>query len=174
MLWTLPAYPTDSDTDIETDMGFVREYAQAHYPGVPYRRLTTETAELEDVHKEIDFAQRTYTDPVLLYGFVTQAPAAEHPTTKRGIDWEREIILNVPTVVLKDAGLAMLDIHSDMISVLVGQGDQFRFHEWDFEVLEGKRGAERYHNTDIPIYWMMESKRLRPDSADIIDWNMDA
>lgn len=172
--WTLPSYPTGSDTDIETDLDYTREYANSHFPGVPYRRLTTDATELDDTHHEIDIGDRTYSDAILLYGFVTQAPANEQPTTKRGIDWDREIILNVPLVILSDNSLATLDTHFDLSSVLVSMGDQFHFHNWDFEVLNAKPGDERYHNTDIPIYWQMTARRLRPDSADVITWNMDA
>lgn len=171
-VWTQPTYPV-ADLDIEVEFDYVREYARSHYPGVPYARLTTTAAELDDVHREIDYSQRTYATAILLYGFVTQAPDNEQPTTKYGIDWDRDIVLHVPTIVLSDASLATLDSHLDMTNVLVGQGDRFRFHAYDYEVLNAKPSEGRYQNTDIPMYWLMQAKRLRPDSADAISWDMD-
>lgn len=172
-LWTLPAYPTGVDVDIVTDLEFLREYATSHYPGVPYKRCLTRPEELDDVHHEIAFRNRTYAAPVLLYGFVTQAGTSEQPTTKGVIDWERPITLHVPTPILEDLGLVTLDGNSDMSEPLVGMGDVFRFHEYDFEVLQANRSKERYHNTDIPMYWIMQARRLRPDSAQVITWDMD-
>lgn len=171
--WTLPAYP-EPTADIACELDYTREYANQHYPGVPYRRLTTSLDELEDVHREIDVGQRTYADAILVHGFVTQAGDIEQPTTRRGIDWERDIVLNVPTVVLSDLGLATLNATTfDVEAVLVDHGDVFRFHNMDFEVLNAKISKARYQCTDVPVYYLLQAKRFRPDSAEAITWDMD-
>jgi len=171
--WGLPAYPTEPAVDIVQDFEYLKEYAYSHYPKVPYKINQTPVEDLDDVHTEIALRYRTYSDPVILYGFVTQASGIQQPTTKGAIDWDREITLNVPVYVLEDLGWVTLDSDSDILNVELGMGDLFRFHEFDFEVLNAKRSDERYHNTDIPMYWKMDAKRLRPDSAQEVDWDMD-
>jgi hypothetical protein len=171
--WGLPTYPTEPEVDIVQDFEYLKEYARSHYPKVPYRINQTPTEDLDDTHSEIALRYRTWSDPVILYAFVTQAPTHEQPTVKGAIDWEREIVLNVPVYILEDLGWVTLGADSDILNVNLGMGDQFRFHEWDFEVLNAQRSDERYHNTDIPMYWLMQSRRLRPDSADSVDWDMD-
>ena len=171
--WGLPTYPTEPEVDIVQDFEYLKEYARSHYPKVPYRINQTPVGDLEDVHTEIALRFRTFSDAVILYGFVTQSPKAERPTTKGAIDWERPITLNVPVYILEDLGWVTLGADSDILHVNLGQGDVFRFHEWDFEVMNAQRSQERYHNTDIPMYWEMNAKRLRPDSAEAVDWDMD-
>lgn len=171
--WALPVYPTGPEVDIITDFEYLREYAVAHYPAVPYKRLLTEPEELDDVHHEIALHQRTYATAVILFGFVTQAGKHDQPTTKGVIDWERDIELNVPSFILEDLGWVTLGADSDMLTVQLGMGDLFKYHEYEFEVLNAQRGGERYHNTDIPMYWLMQAKRLRPDSGIDITWDMD-
>lgn len=172
-VWTLPAYP-EPTADIACELEYTREYANQHYPGVPYRRLITDLDELEDVHREIGVGKRRYADAILVRGFVTQAGDIEQPTTRRGIDWERDIVLNVPTVILSDLGLATLNPTTfDVEAVLVNQGDQFRFHNMDFEVLNAKISKDRYQCTDIPVYYLLQAKVFRQDSADALTWDMD-
>jgi len=171
--WGLPTYPTEPGVDIIQDFEYLNEYARSHFPKVPYKINQTPIEELDDVHTEIALRYRTYSDAVILYAFVTQASGIQQPTTKGVIDWDREIALNVPIYVLEDLGWVTLDSDSDMLNVELGMGDLFRFHEFDFEVLNAKRSDERYHNTDIPMYWKMDAKRLRPDSAQEVDWDMD-
>ncbi len=171
--WVLPTYPTEPEVDILQDFEYLREYARDHFPPVWYRRLITTPQELDDVHKEIALTKRRYEEARQLHGFVTQAPAHGQRTTKGAIDWEREIMLNIPTVLLEDEEWATLDSRSDMTAVLVGMGDQFKFHQYYFEVLNAKPGNERYHNTDIPIYWLMQAKRLRPEALEVVTWDMD-
>jgi hypothetical protein len=171
--WGLPDYPTEPEKDIVQDFEYLKEYAEQHYPKVPYRINETPIEDLDDVHTEIALRYRTFSEPVILRGFVTQAGKHDQPTTKGAIDWEREIILHVPVYVLEDLGWVTLGPDSDTLHVNLGMGDIFRFHEYDFEVLNAQRSDERYHNTDIPMYWDMTAKRLRPDSAEVIDWDMD-
>jgi hypothetical protein len=171
--WALPVYPTEPEKDIVQDFEYLREYATDHYPAVPYRRLTTQPQELDDVHHEIAVHQRTYAAAVILHGFVTQAGKHDQPTTKGVIDWERDIVLHVPSFILEDLGWVVLGADSDMLTVSLGIGDVFKFHEYEFEAFNAQRSDERYHNTDIPIYWDISAKRFKPDSGIAIDWDMD-
>jgi hypothetical protein len=171
--WGLPDYPTEPEFDIVQDFEYLREYARDHFPKVPYKINQTPVEDLDDVHTEIALRYRTYSAPFIMYGFVTQAETHTQPTTKGAIDWEREITLHIPVYILEDLGLVTLGADSDMLNVGLGMGDIFKFHEYEFEVLNAKRSDERYHNTDIPMYWQMQAKRLRPDSAESLTWDMD-
>lgn len=175
-----PAFcSVDPAVDIQCEFGFMLEYAQTHFPLVPYHRLLTASEELDDVHSEIDVRKRRYDEiGVGLHAFVTQAPIESQPTTKHGIDWTRPIELNVPTAVAVEMDLAEVTSQGYLTSILFAQGDKFVYgfdetHKpMTFEVLNVRQG-ERIMNTEIPAYIKLESQVFREDSADVVDYDLD-
>lgn len=156
----------------------MKEYAQSHFPTVPYWKLTTNPDQLDDVHSEIDVRKRQYSDPLTLNAFVTQAPIEEQPTKVHGIDWERPIELNIPTLVAVEAGLLTLREDRYIGSVVARMGDKFgygydQYHNlMVFEVLNVRFG-DRIFNTEIPVYLKLEASIFRQDSADVVTFDMD-
>ena len=175
-----PAFcSVDPAVDVDCEFKFMLEYAETHFPQVPYWQLETGSEEVDAVHGEIDLRKRRYADQALaLHAFVTQAPIENQPTKLHGIDWERPIELNVPTAVAVKVGLATVGPENFLTSLLFRMGDKFgygydeRKNLMMFEVLNVRMG-DRIMNTEIPAYIKLEAKVFREDSADVVEFDLD-
>jgi hypothetical protein len=167
------------EKDVVCEFNFQKEYAETHYPTVPYWRLLTDSEELDSVHSEIDFRKRKYAEaPDTINAFVTQAPIEGQPSTLHGIDWTRDIVLNAPISHLVAKNLATIRNDIYLSELRVRMGDKFGYgydenHELrEYEVTNVRLG-DRIMNTEIPAYILLDAKVLRKDSADEIPWDQD-
>jgi hypothetical protein len=148
--------------DLEMDLRLLREKAHHEYHEILYRSELTQLKALDDIHLEVEENDRRYAPPVKLWMYV-RLSADQNLLTRFGMDRAYDFKIQVPTIILEDAGLATRLIDKEFaVEGRLKPGDRFTWGNRDFIIIDTKPDPQAYwHFTAYPLHWELSVKLHR-------------
>ena len=154
--------------DVKSVYMLLKGYSQVFFPVIPYQKLLTTAAEIDEVHGEIQEAKKRWADAIQVRAFAVPTEITQ-PSTRFGIEDVRQVQLLITVPDLVASKLATQD-ESDYEIKLVGRiGDMFWYHRRQYSVTTVVPAAW-WANTDIPLYYQLKSELRRGNAAD--EWGL--
>ncbi len=144
--------------DIETAFLLTADYTRRHFPMISYKVLLTTVQDIDEVHGEIQEAQKKWAEPILVRAFAIPTEITQ-PLTKFGVEDLRRVVLNVSVPDLVTAGLAEMDNDFNVV-LKCSLGDRFTYTNRDYSVLSFVP-AKRWANTDKILFYQLDGEIYR-------------
>ncbi len=156
-------------SDLTVDKSFLRERARSQYLRIQYYQETTPLAALDDVRMEVEESQRTFGPPLIMY-MAIKRKKQEDLFTKFGLDIQIDLQIQIPTVLLEDAGLATSDpdnLYST--TTLLKSGDYFMYNNNRYDVIYCDHFSVFWLSTYYPMHFSIIGKRYRDDYGGLVN-----
>ncbi len=163
-------WPRYSDLrDLTTTKSLLRERAhQNWYPAQYYNEITPLSA-LDDIHLEVEESQRQFSPPYTIY-MRLKRESHTNELTKWGMDQPINLEVEVPTVILEDAGLVVVNQSAlSATTTRTRPGDYFIFNGIRFDVKWCDHFSIFWNQTHYPLFYYIKANRYRADVGGLVD-----
>ena len=167
---TLPPILPGQDEDYQLQYHYVLNWCKRRLPQIPYYRLNTNMAEVDDLHNEIIETEKTWKAYKYVRGFM-EPQNVEQNQEKMGQDWTEEFLLYISLPSLVEAELATVDYEYRLDELYTNNGDRLWYCDHLYEVQNnidiGMWGMDGYS----PMWYEYKLEHVRPFTTGVDSYN---